>query len=277
MYPGVAARGALHASTGNVPGGIMGIAEERGLMKRFRRELALGVSLIALAAVLYLVHYVLFRNAHHIFIYLVGDLAFLPIEVLLVTIIIHRLLTLREKRVMLKKLNMVIGAFFSEVGTRLLVRLACYLPDIDGLRAEIHPTGQWSAKEFDALARLVASREIRLEAGRGTLEELKEFLSERQDFILRLLENSTLLEHDSFADLLWAVLHVSEELAARQRLDGLPATDIAHLSGDLTRAYGHLLREWVAHLRHLKEDYPYLFSLAVRTNPFDPGASALVS
>lgn len=32
----------------------------------------------------------------------------------------------------------------------------------------------------------------------------------------------------------------------------------------------------VAYMKHLKEDYPYLFSLAVRTNPFDPNASAEV-
>jgi hypothetical protein len=246
-------------------------------MHRMKWQIFLAAVLLAVSAAMCLVHFLLFRDPRNLFYYLLLDVAFIPIQVLVVSLILDSLLGQREKRALLKKMNMVIGAFFSEVGTRLLVRLACYLPDIDGLRAEIHPMGQWSAKEFDALARLVASREIRLEASRGTLEELKEFLSERQDFILRLLENSTLLEHDSFADLLWAVLHVSEELAARQRLDGLPATDIAHLSGDLTRAYGHLLREWVAHLRHLKEDYPYLFSLAVRTNPFDPGASALVS
>jgi len=34
-----------------------------------------------------------------------------------------------------------------------------------------------------------------------------------------------------------------------------------------------LVREWLTHMEHLKHDYPYLFSLAVRTNPFDPNAS----
>jgi len=48
---------------------------------------------------------------------MLGDVAFVPIEVLLVTLIIHRLLSEREKRTRLEKLNMVIGAFFSEMGT----------------------------------------------------------------------------------------------------------------------------------------------------------------
>jgi len=37
-----------------------------------------------------------------------------------------------------------------------------------------------------------------------------------------------------------------------------------------------LVREWLAHVEHLQREYPYLFSLAVRTNPFAPRAAAEV-
>jgi nitrate reductase gamma subunit len=60
--------------------------------------IVLGLLLVLLSAVSYLAHYAIFGDAHHIFIYLVGDIAFVPIEVLLVTLIIHRLLESREKR-----------------------------------------------------------------------------------------------------------------------------------------------------------------------------------
>jgi hypothetical protein len=30
-------------------------------------------------------------------------------------------------------------------------------------------------------------------------------------------------------------------------------------------------------MKHLKNSYPYLFSLAVRTNPFDPNAKAEIT
>ena len=84
------------------------------------QRVLLGLLLIMLSVFFYAVHFVIFRDSHHIFIYLVGDIAFVFIEVLMVTLIIHHLLAEREKRAMLKKLNMVIGAFFSEVGTSLL-------------------------------------------------------------------------------------------------------------------------------------------------------------
>ena len=82
-----------------------------------------------------------------------------------------------------------------------------------------------------------------------------------------------MLEHESFTELLWAVFHLAEELSHRPTVSELPDSDYDHLSGDIRRAHQLLVREWLSHMEHLKSDYPYLFSLAVRTNPFDPNAS----
>ncbi|NTV05849.1 MAG: hypothetical protein HGA59_04995, partial [Chlorobiaceae bacterium] len=71
----------------------------------------------------------------------------------------------------------------------------------------------------------------------------------------------------NFTDLLWAAFHITEELGARKSFDRLPPSDKEHINGDIRRVFGHLIREWVLYMQHLKEDYPYLFSLAVRLNP----------
>ena len=42
------------------------------------------------------------------------------------------------------------------------------------------------------------------------------------------------------------------------------------------RAYERLLSEWLGYLKHLKAQYPYLYSFAVRTNPFDAAARVSV-
>jgi hypothetical protein len=44
----------------------------------------------------------------------------------------------------------------------------------------------------------------------------------------------------------------------------------------MNRVYGLLVREWLSYMQHLKGTYPYLFSLAMRTNPFDSQASPVV-
>lgn len=108
------------------------------------------------------------------------------------------------------------------------------------------------------------------------LEAVREFLTGNMYFMIRLLENPVLLEHEYFTELLWAVFHLTEELNNREDMKSLPDTDIEHLSGDIKRAYGLLVREWLFYMKHLKDRYPYLFSLAMRMNPFDQEASVIV-
>ena len=93
---------------------------------------------------------------------------------------------------------------------------------------------------------------------------------------MRLLENPNLLEHETFTELLWAVFHLTEELEYRADLDKLPHTDMVHISGDIKRVYVLLLNRWIDYVMHLKDQYPYLYSLAVRTNPLDEDASPIV-
>jgi hypothetical protein len=212
-------------------------------------------------------------DPHHIFIYGLGDLAFLPVEVLLVTIIIHRLLSKREKRIRLEKLNMVIGAFFSEVGTKLLAYLSDLDPKLDEIRKGLIVTDDWSPQEFDSCCKRFKDYEYEIDAQEVNLENLKTFLVGERDFLLRLLENPNLLEHETFTDLLQAVFHLTEELTHREDVKQVSDKDLEHIAGDIKRVYSSLVYEWVAYMEHLKAEYPYLFSLAMRTNPFDQDAS----
>jgi hypothetical protein len=168
-----------------------------------------------------------------------------------------------------RKLNMVIGVFFSEVGTRLFRELATAVVHHEQLRASLLVTPQWKEADFDAALAFLGSHDIKIDAAGSGLdfEELKRFLVEKRSFLVGLLENQNLLEHEAFTDLLWAVFHLVEELDARESLSGIPTADVEHLNGDIKRAFGYLSREWVLYMQHLKLDYPYLFSLAVRMNP----------
>jgi hypothetical protein len=69
------------------------------------------------------------------------------------------------------------------------------------------------------------------------------------------------------------IFRLAEELVQRKNFKGLPNTEYQHLAGDMKRVYGLLISEWLAYMEHLKSKYPYLFSLAIRMNPFDPDAS----
>ena len=186
------------------------------------------------------------------------------------------MLTRRDLQVRMNKLNMVIGVFFSEVGLRLLALFSSADPEMEKIRGKLIVTGKWTDQEFRKV-----SAEIRLHQGMVRVDAmdlagLQSFTREKRDFLLRLLENPILLEHETFTDLLRAVFHLAEELAYREDLSDLPASDLGHLVFDIKRAYVLLIAEWLDYMRYLKTHFPYLFSLALRTNPFDRHTGVVV-
>ena len=149
-------------------------------------------------------------------------------------------------------------------------------PEISSEKKSLIVTNNWTKRKFLRAHRYFKNYGTDLDSQKGNLEALKVFLSNKRDFLLNLLGNPNLLEHESFTDLLWAVFHLTEELACRSSVKDLSSPDAQHLSVDIHRAYSRLIVEWVRYMQHLKRDYPYLFSLAVRTNPFDAHASPVV-
>jgi len=246
------------------------------VLKRNSFIIILATVFIVLSAVFYFVHYLIFQDAHHIFIYMVGDLAFLPLEVLLVSVIIERILNRREKQDKLQKLNMVIGTFFSEVGNDVLRDLLVYFRNSKDIAQNLNVKGNWTKKDFEKAREYADNLKIDIDYKELDFNRLRDVLSGKRDFLLTMLGNPGLLENDRFTDLLWAVTHLAEELKARPSLDNLPDSDLKHLSNDIQRFYDHLASEWLDYAEHLKANYPYLFSLVLRTHPFQEGPSAIV-
>ncbi len=243
-------------------------------MKHLRWQMLAACSLLSISFFIYLLHYMLFQDMHHIFVFMVGHLAFLPIEILTVTIIIDQVLKAREKKTIIIKLNMVIGIFFSKVGIDLLKRLSVFDRNTDKIRKHLIFTTDWEKHDFKRASEKIKTASYDINSRLGDLEDLKHFMNNEMDFLLMLLlGNQPLLEHENFTDLLWAITHLSEELALRDDLNRLSGTDLDHLSFDIKKTYTLLLGEWLAYMSHMKNNYPQLFSLAVRTNPFNPDVS----
>lgn len=187
------------------------------------------------------------------------------------------MLSNREYRNRMEKLNMVMGAFLSEVGNKLLSEFSLADTGLDEIGSSLNIRGTWSDGDFSAALKAVNGHNPRITMELIDIEALSNLLSEKRNFLLRLLENPILLEHESFTDLLWAVFHLTEELEARRGRTALPDQDLSHLSGDIKRANKLLVCQWLHYMQHLKKKYPYLFSLAVRTNPFNKQADPVIS
>lgn len=245
-------------------------------MKKFSWQIRIGLIFVAASIVLYIVHYLIFQNFHFLSEYTLFYFAFLPIEVIFVTLVLDQLLEVREFKERMEKLNMVIGVFFSEVGTRLLHELSAADPDIEEIRHDLIVGQKWTNQQFDDASKRLKEHPHHVDISKTDLESLKRFLISKREFSVRLLENPVLLEHESFTELLRAVFHLTEELDHRQDMSALPASDLVHLRIDIERAYSRLISEWLDYMRFMKSHYPYLYSLAMRTNPFDANASPIV-
>lgn len=230
--------------------------------------------MVLVSALLYGIEFLIFGRASEIGFSMLGNLAFLPVYVLFVTLMIEQILKRREREALRQKLNMVVGVFFSEVGNPLLKCCREFVRESPEFMGLFKVSPQWQAADYQRCLAYLKQHEIHVDSRNGDLVALRAFIVNRRAFMLGLLENQNLLEHDEFTDLLWAVFHLLEELEARNSLVGLLPNDLDHLSGDIKRAYSNLLRVWVVYMQHLQRDYPYLFSLAVRLNPMIPDAHA---
>ena len=224
-------------------------------------------TLFVVSSFFYGLDYILLGSAKELTIWFLGNLAFLPIYVIIVTLMIERVLKERERQAVMRKLNMVIGVFFSEVGNRLLKELFTYVVSSGDLKQHLLVNGTWKDQGFLTALEFLQKSDIKINSSCCDMLALKRYLVEKRGFLVSLLENQNLLEHEEFTDLLWAVFHLVEELEARETFVSMPQSDIDHINGDIKRVFGHLSCEWVLYMKHLKQDYPYLFSLAVRLNP----------
>ncbi len=249
------------------------------IIKKMGWRLKIAVLLIICALIIYLIQYFIFHQPKTELFYFGIDLAFLPIEVLLVVLVIETAISQREKSVLLEKLNMVIGVFFSDVGTELLGEISKFDTKSKNINNILIINANWAEQDFIKARNDITNRKYHLEIHGNDpdsikfLSETKNYLTSKRKFLLALLENPNLLEHETFTELLRAVFHLTEELEKREDINRLPNADYDHLKLDTERAYNLLIYQWVDYMEHLMNNYPYLFSLAMRTNPFDPNAT----
>ncbi len=238
-------------------------------MKKFNSTVLMILLLVIVSLAIYIFQLVKFQSPQDTVFYFLQDMAFLPLQVAIVTIVLGKFLTNREKKERLKKTNMMVGAFFSEIGNELLEKLNRLNSKSEELELCLNFIENWSNRDFKTAATSIEKYDLDICCTADDLQNLKNMLSEKRNFILLMLENPNLLEHETFTDLLWAIFHLTDELLFRGSFADLPSTDIAHLNNDTRRAFKAILVQWISYMFHLKSDYPYLFSLEMRRNPFN--------
>ncbi len=241
-------------------------------MKKYSKGILIGIGFITLSAILYYAHFLIFKDSHHIFLYLLGDIAFLPIEVLLVSVIFHKVIEDKDKKERLKKINMVLSVYFSEAGVELMEFFSREDDHLSDFQEFLLIKPQWDTRDYKNALKNLKAINHHLNFSGPCLISLRDFLTGHRDLFLKLLENPFLVEHETFTDLIMSLSYAEQELSSRKNLLELNDNDYRHLMTDIERAYKLLLVEWLLYMNHLRKSYPFLYSFSIRTNPFDPNA-----
>lgn len=236
-------------------------------MNKTKRTTLLVIVLALSSAFVYGMQILIFNDPANTKFYLLQDIGFLPIQVILVTLFLNKLLNMLDNQQKLKKLNVIISAFFSEMGTAMIEEMSKENEACAGLCSGLDVT-EFSKSNIKDMKSRVRNLEFKITLTPGKLSGLKSVLADRRLLLLRMLENPNLMEHDSFTDMLWSIFHLADELGTRSNLDDLSQSDMNHLEVDIIRAYRALVLEWVDYMKYLHDEYPYLYSLAIRKSPF---------
>lgn len=245
-------------------------------MKKIGWRAKLAIGLIIAAIILYGLAYYLFNDAGKVMFHVVIDLAFVPIDILIVVLVIESLIEKKERETILDKLDMILGIFFSEIGNNLLELFSKVNRDNGEIVKKIHHVDEWDKKDFKNAYKKLKENGIDFnpDIEEGEIESylinLKTFLQGKRGFLIELIENPNIIEKDSFSNLLLSIFHLDDELELRSDLDKVTKKDFEHLIGDINRVYCRLTYEWIKYLEFLNEHYPYMSSITIRANPFNP-------
>ncbi|MDO5850820.1 MAG: hypothetical protein Q4P14_06340 [Methanobacteriaceae archaeon] len=242
-------------------------------------KLKYGIIFLIATIIIYGAFILFYGDSHEVVHYIWLHLGFIPLDLLLLTLILDEVLSKKEKEALHEKLDLIVGSFFSEMGNELISLLS----DIDENEIpSLKFIKDWDLEDFDKSLKYLKDNTFKIKINMSEeekiifLSNLREFLMGEREFLVSLINNATLLEKEEFSELILATFHLCEELELRDDLSQVSKVDFIHLVGDMNRVYNCLIYEWVRYLKHLKKHHPYMISLSIRTNPFDKESSIYV-
>lgn len=239
------------------------------MKKRVKDNIIIGGGLLLLSLILHYIHVLIFKDIHHTMIFLVADIAFIPMEVFFTSMILERMLERREKEHGKEKLNMLVGVFYAEIGTQLL---GYFVEQDDRVsickKLRIKDPSIWDEDYFKRLQQLNSTYHYEVSLEKVDLIQLKELLHDGKNLLITLMTTESLHDHETFTEMLMLIMHLKEELDLRD-ISSLNESERHHLEQDMTALYRYLTYEWCYYLNYLSKHYPGLFNTAIMLSPFN--------
>ncbi|XTR38447.1 hypothetical protein ACQQ2T_03455 [Paraclostridium tenue] len=228
-------------------------------MKKIRYYFVISFILIALSSIMFFIHYLIFGQALNTAYYSLMNLCFIPINSLVVTIMLEKLIDYRAKKDRIEKINMLVGIFFTEVGGKLMH----FIIDADK-DAKNYIT---NFEDLNKIKKCLYEYNYKVDMKYIDLCAIKNILVKHNNLFVTLISNESILQHQIFTDLLMSVIHLRDEIIFIEK-DKDSGFNINHLENDVIRVYKNISIQWISYLEYLSKSYPFLYNNAIRVNPF---------
>ena len=228
-------------------------------MKKIRYYFVISFILIALSSIMFFIHYLIFGQALNTAYYSLMNLCFIPINSLVVTIMLEKLIDYRAKKDRIEKINMLVGIFFTEVGGKLMHFIID--ADKDAKNYIIN------FEDLNKIKKCLYEYDYKVDMNYIDLCAIKNILVEHSNLFVTLISNESILQHQIFTDLLMSVIHLRDEIIFIEK-DKDSGFNINHLENDVIRVYKNISIQWISYLEYLSKSYPFLYNNAIRVNPF---------
>ena len=243
-------------------------------MRFLRKKVSIRFLVIffsVLSVVMLAIHHAIFHeNAYWANFLLLHELALMPLEFVVVTLGLEKIMELSHKRENQAKISMIESLFFSESGSDMLRYLvSCDADqDVQQLRSIMNVQRDWSIKQIRQAKNAVKTITYEVDISKVDFFGLHYHLSTRHSYFLKIIENPALSGHERFTELLLHIYHLWEELEYRTDLYNLPEADRIYLCEIANSVYRELAVEWMQNATDLLLHQPERLDHVLRTNPF---------
>lgn len=224
--------------------------------------------LIFSSLVLYTIHYLLFKNIYGTISTVLFSVAFTPLQAVINTQIINKILIQRDKVRNEKKLDMLVENFYSQIGTDLLKIFTTSDSNLSTISAISLDTNCMEDKYFKCLSKALSTYEYSIKENQINFDNIYEILNSNMKVFMSLLNNPILDEDSTFTDTLNSLVHLKKELEFRYIDSNLDNLEKEHIIKDLNSAYKLLSKEWISYIDRLSRLYPDLYIKELVYSPF---------
>ena len=224
--------------------------------------------LLCTSVVLYVLHYLVFRDLHHIGIFFLHELAGMPLEVILVSLFFDKLIEKTHEEENKSKLSIIETLFFNESGGNMLRYLSSFDPNFRQLSDVLAVRMDWKSVDYQAARLHLKDYPFQLDVEKVDFFGLHYHLDERHAYYRNILENPALTQSNEFTELVMKIYLMWEELDCRTDLYNLDLHEKHYLGELLTEIYEELVVYWLdnAH-NHSIHNRPRLHRV-IETSPF---------